>query len=42
MIEGTMCAMMCVWRSENNIVESVLFFQFYIGSWVEAQFARLA
>lgn len=42
MIEGTMCAMTCVWRSENNIVESVLSFQFYIGSWVEAQFARLA
>lgn len=42
MIEGTTCAMVCVWRSEENIVESVLFFQLYIGSWVESQFARLA
>lgn len=42
MIEGTTCAMVCVWRSEENIVESVLFFRLYIGSWVESQFARLA
>lgn len=45
MIKGTTCAIWCVhggtWRSENNTVESVLFFQFYIGSWVVAQFARL-
>lgn len=45
MIKGTTYAIWYVcggtWRSENNIVESVLFFQFHIGSWVEAQFARL-